>query len=156
MLSLSEMKAGAKVFRDSANQERRLHPRGMKIHASIEVVVFAVGSRDHQTSLPCKNSSCSNCGSEQNGMRWSRICSSSAFPVKLRCPRRPDRAQDRDCARQKGCATGIPSSARNRTLEDTPPRPIRSRESRAVSAFQPVTPSPCRKYRSGECVFCRS
>ena len=84
-----------------------------KIQDSIEVVVvLPCVPPTTRTSLPRRNSSCRICGSEQNGIRWSRMCSSSTLPREMALPTTTMSGRGARFAAAKGCATGMLSEAR--------------------------------------------
>ena len=149
MLALPQLKAAAEIFRNAANQERRLRPRQLwKIHASIDVVVV----------LPCVPATTSDFfaaqkflvqdrGSEQNGMRWSSTYSNSTLPREIALPTTTSRAAARDCCRiglgnrnvQRG--QQVPHGRIRRGVGAGNAMPA------LLAAFRPAMPWPCRRYQ---------
>src|SRR5437867_4207719 len=88
-------------------------PATSKIHESIDVVfVLPCVPATTTTSLPTKNSSCNNCGNEQNGMRWSSTCSSSTLPREIALPTTTRPGLGLRFSAENGCETGMLSDCK--------------------------------------------
>ena len=112
VLALAEMKARSEIFSNAADQERGIAvQRDERSRRASTLSSSCRAFRRRPILLSrARNSSCSNCGSEQNGMRWSRMCSSSALPREMALPTTTKSGFGSRFFASNGWATGMPRS----------------------------------------------